>query len=86
MISFDNGNCKSIFDTLVSNTIGDLSDAEAKKILSTLDLSKKESFAKDTQNQIDRIMKTKDVKSEEPKKAEANESAKDYKRNFKAKK
>lgn len=87
MVSFDTENCKSVFNTLVSNTVGDLSDSEAKKALSKLDLSRKESYAKDTQKQIDRIMKVSEEKSETRAiNAPIQEATKSHKQNFKQKK
>lgn len=88
MTTFDSENCKDIFHTLVSNTIGDISDAEAKKILSELDLSRKESYAKETQDQIDNLLKVENKApvSDDDKKVGSVESAKDHKRNFKTKK
>lgn len=87
MVSFDTENCKSVFNTLVSNTVGDLSDSEAKKALSGLDLSRKGSYAKDTQKQIDRIMKVVDEKAEtKVDSTPVQETSKDHKHNFKQKK
>lgn len=72
MTTFDTENCKKIFDTLVSNTVGDLSDVDAKRALSNADLSKKHLFPTEIKHQIDGIMNTKIERSVNTQKSEQN--------------
>lgn len=56
LINFDSQNCKDIFDVLVKNSLGEMSDEDAKKAIGKLDISKKENYDKGTKKQIERIL------------------------------
>lgn len=62
--------CKTVFETLVNNTLKKTSDDETRKILSSLDLSDIDKFEPDIKNQINNLLKeskTKEVQTEKTK-------------------
>lgn len=55
-------NCKNIFTILRDHSLGEITDEIAKEELQKLDLSEKDTFDKDIQTHIDKLLIEKDVK------------------------
>lgn len=62
MTMFHDENCKKIFKILVDNFSGYITNDETKELLNECDTSVE--FVPDVQNDIDRVLKTKDIKNE----------------------
>lgn len=56
MIMFHDENCKDIFETLQSYSVGEITVDEAREILKGLDLSQKNSFRDDSKKVISQIL------------------------------
>jgi hypothetical protein len=64
-VSFCCENCRSVFNTLVDNSVGKLTKKQTRNALSKLDLSKMETFTPAIQRQINSIMTKPKVISED---------------------